>query len=115
MGETYVVPIFRNQTLTAGGNASKKINLNHYKPDSDSVTFQIHVAGTGTVTLTAKFSHDDDQYNDISGKTSIVTDQAAGNVSVEFTLPTAPYMEITATESGGTNPITDLDVTMAVK
>jgi len=115
MRETYIVPIFRNQTLSAGGNASKKINLNDYKPDSDSVTFQIHVAGTGTVTLTAKFSHDNSQYNDVSGKTSIVTDQAAGDVTVEFTLPTAPYMEIIATESGGTNPITDLDVTMAVK
>jgi len=118
MKDTNVVPIFTAASMDASANqTSDAINMNHYKPERDKVTFQIHLAGTAgaTVTFTVLVGHTKSgTYNAVANETEIVADQALGDATYSFTPPIAPFIKIKAEETAG-QAVSAMTVTMAIR
>lgn len=115
--DTYTVYAFQNESLLASGTVdSPAIKLNDYKPDKENAVAQVHSAGASSVLkLECLVSNDGVLYSVPVGTSDIVTAHGPGDGHYTFVLPIAKYLKIRATETGTTNPITDLDVLIGLR
>jgi hypothetical protein len=115
--DTFTLYAFKNETLLASGTKdSPVIKLNDYKPEFGLASVQVHSVGASSVVkLQYVVSNDGVTYNVPVGASDIVTAHAPGDAHYEFTVPVAKFMKIRATETGTTNPVTDLDVLLALR
>ena len=112
---TFVETVFANESLAASGSiTSGKFKMNDYKPRKDKLGFQVHSAGASSV-LKLEFLESNDDVTYIPNGTDIKTDHAPGDGFYEFTPSICKFFKIRATETSGANPITDLDVKMAIR
>jgi len=115
--DTFTVTVFKNETLLASGTVDGPVvKLNDYKPEFGLASLQVFSAGASSVVkLEYVCSNDGVTYNVPAGATDIVTAHAPGHAHYEFTLPVCKFMKIRATETGGTDPVTDLDAMLALR